>query len=82
MPDAGASRKRQIQVTPGPFSDATAGGARSRADGAGLGGFLEDFAISNTVEWVGRVERYSIKPCSGDLRRRLRFAALDLQPWT
>jgi len=21
MPDAGASRKRQIQVTPGPFSD-------------------------------------------------------------
>src|SRR5436853_7786157 len=28
MPDAGASRKRQIQVTPGPFSDVVAAGAR------------------------------------------------------
>jgi hypothetical protein len=27
MPDAGASRKRQIQVTPGPFIDITAPGA-------------------------------------------------------
>ena len=27
MPDAGASRKRQIQVTPGPFNDAAASSA-------------------------------------------------------
>src|SRR6202008_3983492 len=47
MPDAGASRKRQIQVTPGPFSDATAVGA---AHAPIYDSFFEDFAIPNAAE--------------------------------
>ena len=57
MPDAGASRKRQIQVTPGPFNDAAASGAGAHADRAGLRGFLADFAILNAAESARRVER-------------------------
>jgi hypothetical protein len=46
MPDAGASRKRQIQVTPGPFSDAIASGAARAPIAQAHDGFSRAFAIS------------------------------------
>lgn len=49
MPDAGASRKRQIQVTPGPFSDATALGAAGALVAHVYRGLFEDIAISNAA---------------------------------
>lgn len=53
MPDTGASRKRQIQVTSGPFSVATASGAAVAPIAQGLRrfsrDFSRDFAVSNAV---------------------------------
>jgi hypothetical protein len=56
MPDAGASRKRQIQVTPGPFNDATASGAGRVPIAQVYEASLKDFAISGATETAPGVE--------------------------
>jgi hypothetical protein len=45
MPDAGASRKRQIQVTPGPFGDTIVSGVAGAPIAQASERFLEDFAL-------------------------------------
>ena len=65
MPDAGASRKRQIQVTPGPFNDATASGAVESARGAETG-------FNKAV--LGRFSAFASRFAALDLKsRQLRF---------
>jgi hypothetical protein len=65
MPDAGASRKRQIQVTPGPFNDATASGAVESARGAETG-------FNKAV--LGRIFAFASRFAAMDLKsRQLRF---------
>ena len=50
MPDVGASRKRQIQVTPGSFSGVPAPGAGPCVDRWALRDFFGDFASSKLAE--------------------------------
>jgi hypothetical protein len=80
MPDAGASRKRQIQVTPGRFNDATASGASRVPIARSFTRLLcriswQDFAISNAVQSARRVKpglykaRFGRFPPSLALRR-------------
>ena len=77
MPDAGASRKRQIQVTPGPFNDATASGAGRVPIAQVYEASLMDFAISDATESARRAEPGFDEATLGQFRRRLRFEALD-----
>jgi hypothetical protein len=65
MPDAGASRKRQIEVTPGPFSEATASGAVRALIAQVYEGFFEDFAIPARRNRRGLSRGDSIRPCLG-----------------
>jgi hypothetical protein len=55
MPDAGPSRKRQIQVTPGPFSEAAASGTARAMIVPVYEGFFEHFAISGAETGINKV---------------------------
>jgi hypothetical protein len=81
MPEARASRKRQIQVTPGPFSDAAASSAyltANRVQAGSLSSFFQGFPSLFLLQRFSRAftEGFAIFSASrdGDSAERHRSA--------
>jgi hypothetical protein len=78
MPDAGASRKRQIQVTPGPFRYVADPGGAARMHRAHISGLLGCEASARTSRSLHRAEPR--KPYFTDSRSSLSLGGLKAPP--